>query len=559
MILKPNMAISGKKCSKQAPSRKVGREDRAAVEGLRAARRWPGIAFLSGGQSDEEATAHLNAMHRLGTLPWPADLLLWPRAAGGAAKGLGGQGRECRGRPAGLRPSRAHECAGGAQANGKPAWKRRWHRLAAKPAPPRPTPRLYLATARRGRSAKALAASLPGLLPGPISPPCCCGCSRPIPRTMTQARQGLGARDPERGRGAAAGRPCRTGRPRGRRRRAHERHQGARGGAADLEARPHRGCRRAGHPARFHGGRRNSARTMCCSANRTRKASGHRRMRSPNGLAMVGPRLFRAALHRLSPPRAREALRIYIGRGGFRAGRRPGVGPIRRGAAAALADIGQTVRQAYAETAAQLPKAAQGSSGDMTILRPISISVLVGRTCARQQRLSTISLTPSVAAEPPRGGRSRPPSRRQSRRPPPRSPHPPPPTASKPSLRRPRRRLRRHQRRTIPMSIWSTAPISAGNTRPPVSNLAITRAAGWRSQGDDDARGALFPTRSASSATMRKAGRLVHSAPPMPATARRCSRWRLMRIAGRGGPLDKQEGRQAAGLLGQARRTQGCV
>jgi fructose-bisphosphate aldolase, class I len=30
----------------------------------------PGIAFLSGGQSDEEATAHLDAMNRLGELPW---------------------------------------------------------------------------------------------------------------------------------------------------------------------------------------------------------------------------------------------------------------------------------------------------------------------------------------------------------------------------------------------------------------------------------------------------------------------------------------------------------
>jgi fructose-bisphosphate aldolase class I len=30
----------------------------------------PGIAFLSGGQSDEEATAHLDAMNRMGHLPW---------------------------------------------------------------------------------------------------------------------------------------------------------------------------------------------------------------------------------------------------------------------------------------------------------------------------------------------------------------------------------------------------------------------------------------------------------------------------------------------------------
>jgi fructose-bisphosphate aldolase class I len=31
----------------------------------------PGIAFLSGGQSDEDATAHLAAMNALGALPWP--------------------------------------------------------------------------------------------------------------------------------------------------------------------------------------------------------------------------------------------------------------------------------------------------------------------------------------------------------------------------------------------------------------------------------------------------------------------------------------------------------
>jgi fructose-bisphosphate aldolase, class I len=30
----------------------------------------PGIAFLSGGQSDEEATAHLDAMNKIGNLPW---------------------------------------------------------------------------------------------------------------------------------------------------------------------------------------------------------------------------------------------------------------------------------------------------------------------------------------------------------------------------------------------------------------------------------------------------------------------------------------------------------
>jgi fructose-bisphosphate aldolase class I len=31
----------------------------------------PGIVFLSGGQSDEDATAHLDAMNRIGPHPWP--------------------------------------------------------------------------------------------------------------------------------------------------------------------------------------------------------------------------------------------------------------------------------------------------------------------------------------------------------------------------------------------------------------------------------------------------------------------------------------------------------
>src|SRR6266851_1781371 len=48
-------------------------------------------------------------------------------------------------------------------ANGRPIWKRRRHRLATKPAPPRPVPRLYLATPEVDDPA-ALVASLPGLL-----------------------------------------------------------------------------------------------------------------------------------------------------------------------------------------------------------------------------------------------------------------------------------------------------------------------------------------------------------------------------------------------------------
>jgi fructose-bisphosphate aldolase class I len=69
MILKPNMAISGKKCPKRAGVDEVAEKTiRLLKDCVPAA--VPGIAFLSGGQSDEEATAHLDAMNRVGGLPW---------------------------------------------------------------------------------------------------------------------------------------------------------------------------------------------------------------------------------------------------------------------------------------------------------------------------------------------------------------------------------------------------------------------------------------------------------------------------------------------------------
>ncbi|RQH13982.1 class I fructose-bisphosphate aldolase [Bradyrhizobium sp. RP6] len=69
MVLKPNMAISGKKCPKQASVEEVAEKTIRLLKACVPAA-VPGIAFLSGGQSDEEATAHLNAMHKLGLLPW---------------------------------------------------------------------------------------------------------------------------------------------------------------------------------------------------------------------------------------------------------------------------------------------------------------------------------------------------------------------------------------------------------------------------------------------------------------------------------------------------------
>lgn len=69
MVLKPNMAISGKKCAKQASVEEVAEKTIRLLRTCVPAA-VPGVAFLSGGQSDEEATAHLNAMHKLGPLPW---------------------------------------------------------------------------------------------------------------------------------------------------------------------------------------------------------------------------------------------------------------------------------------------------------------------------------------------------------------------------------------------------------------------------------------------------------------------------------------------------------
>jgi fructose-bisphosphate aldolase class I len=69
MVLKPNMIIAGKKASKRAGVEEVAEKTvkvlKASVPGA-----VPGIAFLSGGQSDEEATAHLDAINRIGNLPW---------------------------------------------------------------------------------------------------------------------------------------------------------------------------------------------------------------------------------------------------------------------------------------------------------------------------------------------------------------------------------------------------------------------------------------------------------------------------------------------------------
>ena len=70
MVLKPSMVISGLDCPKRAGVQEVAEQTlRCLLNTVPAA--VTGVAFLSGGQTNEEATAHLNAMHSLGkTLPW---------------------------------------------------------------------------------------------------------------------------------------------------------------------------------------------------------------------------------------------------------------------------------------------------------------------------------------------------------------------------------------------------------------------------------------------------------------------------------------------------------
>jgi len=69
IVLKPNMVISGKKNANRAGVEEVAEKTIAALKAT-VPSAVPGIAYLSGGQSDEEATAHLDAMNKIGGFPW---------------------------------------------------------------------------------------------------------------------------------------------------------------------------------------------------------------------------------------------------------------------------------------------------------------------------------------------------------------------------------------------------------------------------------------------------------------------------------------------------------
>lgn len=73
IVLKPNMVLSGSSCTEQADSNEIAIK---TVETLLRSvpSSVPGIAFLSGGQTDEFATQNLNAMNALGSYPHPWEL-----------------------------------------------------------------------------------------------------------------------------------------------------------------------------------------------------------------------------------------------------------------------------------------------------------------------------------------------------------------------------------------------------------------------------------------------------------------------------------------------------
>ncbi len=90
IVLKPNMVVPGQKSGTNASVEEVAEK---TVKALRATvpPAVPGIAFLSGGQSDEEATAHLSAMNAMYDLPWKLTFSYGRALQAAALKAWGGK------------------------------------------------------------------------------------------------------------------------------------------------------------------------------------------------------------------------------------------------------------------------------------------------------------------------------------------------------------------------------------------------------------------------------------------------------------------------------------
>ena len=90
VLLKPNMVIAGMKSPKQASVEEVARETVKVLKRC-VPSAVPGVVFLSGGQSDVLATAHLNAMNALGAMPWKLSYSYGRALQAAALSAWGGQ------------------------------------------------------------------------------------------------------------------------------------------------------------------------------------------------------------------------------------------------------------------------------------------------------------------------------------------------------------------------------------------------------------------------------------------------------------------------------------
>ena len=107
-LLKPNMVLSGYDAPERAGVEEVAdRTLECFYKHVPAG--VPGIVFLSGGQSDEDATAHLNAMNAAGPHPWELSFSYGRALSGAALRAWDGQVGERAGRPERIRPPRQVE------------------------------------------------------------------------------------------------------------------------------------------------------------------------------------------------------------------------------------------------------------------------------------------------------------------------------------------------------------------------------------------------------------------------------------------------------------------
>jgi fructose-bisphosphate aldolase class I len=89
-ILKPNMVLSGTECKTQAGVEEVAEKTVQCLQRTVPAA-VPGICFLSGGQSDEDATAHLSAMNAMFDTPWRLSFSYGRALQAAALKAWGGK------------------------------------------------------------------------------------------------------------------------------------------------------------------------------------------------------------------------------------------------------------------------------------------------------------------------------------------------------------------------------------------------------------------------------------------------------------------------------------